>query len=97
MKARYSSTCRLCGEEIQVGDEFARLVGTAVHVGCKAQHLAAQRMAAEVEELPEARGWADAPQWTRPRRKVGVPFVPEKKYLDGRNPDGTWSEGSDKL
>jgi len=66
------------------------------HFSCR-QELIAQRAAAgDVEELPEARGWADSPNFTKPRRGTRrYANIGRISVQDGRSQDGRFQSKPD--
>lgn len=93
--ARFGGECSLCGERYGPGVRIGRWLGDEVHFACRQEEMARRSAAGQTEALPEARGWADKPQYMKPRRGRGVPYVPEKKYLDGRDSHGRFTDQSD--
>lgn len=95
IKARYGGTCRLCRKTYEPGTVIGRWLGSEVHFACRQEEIRRKAEEGETEQLPDARGWADTPQRIRPRAGRGVPYVPEKKYLDGRDSHGRYTSDSD--
>lgn len=93
--ARYGGFCRLCEESYEPGVRIGRWLGEEVHFDCRQAEIARRSAEGEKEDLPDARGWADKPQYMRPTRGRGVPYVPEKRYLDGRDRHGRFTDQSD--
>lgn len=89
IKAKYRNRCPICNEWFEVGDHVGRWLGKEAHFTCR-QELIAQRVAeGDTEQLPDARGWADHPEYTKPRRGtrryVQIGRISEQ---DGRSQDG---------
>lgn len=97
IKARYRGHCHICDTDWEVGDRIGRWLGREAHFDCR-QNLIAQRAAeGDAEELPEARGWADNPQWTRPKNRRWKPVdIGRVSEQDGRSQDGRFQSKPDK-
>ena len=93
--ARFGGYCRLCKKQYKPGVRIGKWLGQDVHIACRETEVARRREAGAVTALPDARGWVDRPEFTRPKSGRGVPFVPEKRYLDGRDRHGRYNDQSD--
>lgn len=94
--AKFGNVCPICEERFEVGDHIGRWLGKEAHFVCRQAEIARRVAAGEAEELPEARGWADHPEYTKPRRGT-------RKYVDigrvsrqdGRSQDGRFQSKPD--
>lgn len=87
--ARFGGECSLCGERYEPGVRIGRWLGGEVHFTCRQEEIARRSAAGQTEALPEARGWADRPQWTRPKKEHRrLAQLGKIRTQDGRSQDG---------
>jgi len=98
IKAKYRGLCHICDKPWAVGDHIGRWLGREAHFSCRQELIALRAAEGDVTQEPEARGWADNPNWTKPRRGT-------RRYVDigristqdGRSQDGRFQSKPDPL
>lgn len=87
--AEFGGLCRLCGKRYEPGVRIGRWLGHEAHFDCRQAEIARRVAEGDVKQEPEARGWADRPQWTRPKRDHRrLAQLGKIRIQDGRSQDG---------
>jgi hypothetical protein len=87
--ARFGGYCRLCEKPYEPGERIGRWLGREAHFDCRQAEIARRAAEGETEQLPEARGWADAPKMTRPKKDGRrLAHLGRIRIQDGRSQDG---------
>lgn len=96
IKAQYKGHCKICDQPWEPGAHIGRWLGDEVHFICRQGEIERRSAAGAVEELPEARGWADRPQMTAGkkgrRRYVSIGAM---SWQDGRSQNGRFQSKPD--
>lgn len=89
--AKYPGLCRICGERWEPGVRIGRWLGNEAHFDCRQAEIARRAAEGEAEQLEEARGWADRPNRTMPKKdRMRLARLGRISWQDGRSQDGRY-------